>query len=65
MEALERDEFLRLAWQKLVAGRLDRKRFVSGDEMGTNTSLTPLYGWAPTGKGAYYFEVPPNFKGST
>jgi len=49
-----------LAWRELVAGELDGKRFVFVDEMGTNTSLAPLYGWAPTGK-RVYFEVPRNW----
>jgi hypothetical protein len=40
--ASERDEFLRAAWRALVAGRLDARRFVFVDEMGANTSLSPI-----------------------
>jgi transposase len=38
---------LRAAWRSLVAGGLDSTSFVFVDEMGTNTSLAPLYAWAP------------------
>jgi transposase len=51
--ALERDEFLRAAWKVMVAGEIDARRLVFVDEMGTNTSLSPLYGWAKKGKRAY------------
>jgi transposase len=51
--ALERDEFLRAAWKVMVAGTLDARRLVFVDEMGTNTSLSPLYGWAKKGERAY------------
>ena len=46
--ASERDEFLRAAWRTLVAGEagIDARRLVFVDEMGTNTSLAPLYGWS-------------------
>src|SRR5215211_6449388 len=52
--ASERDEFLRLAWRTLVAGEagIDAKRLVFVDEMGTNTSLAPLYGWSRRGRRA-------------
>ena len=50
--ASERDEFLRSAWRELVAGRLDARRLVFVDEMGTNTALSPLYAWAPRGRRA-------------
>ena len=59
MGASERDEFLRAAWRALVAGRLDAKRFVFVDEMGANTSLSPIYGWARRGRRAY-FRAPRN-----
>ena len=59
MGASERDEFLRAAWRALVAGRLDARRFVFVDEMGANTSLSPIYGWARRGRRAY-FRAPPN-----
>jgi transposase len=57
--ASERDEFLRAAWRALVGGALDARRFVFVDEMGTNTSLCVLYGWARRGHRAY-FRVPRN-----
>ena len=60
MGASERDEFLRAAWRALVAGALDARRFVFVDEMGTNTSLSPLHGWARRGRRAY-FRVPRNW----
>jgi transposase-like protein len=40
--AVERDEFLRGAWREMVSGKVEPKRFVFVDEMGTNTSLSPL-----------------------
>jgi transposase len=52
--ASERDEFLRAAWRALVGGALDARRFVFVDEMGTNTSLCVLYGWARRGHRAYF-----------
>jgi transposase len=36
----------------MVAQPLDARRLVFVDEMGTNTSLSPLYAWAPTGERA-------------
>jgi transposase len=51
--AVERDEFLRAAWRKMVSGRVDPKRFVFVDEMGTNTSLSPLYAWSRRGERAW------------
>jgi transposase len=50
--ALERDEWLRAAWKVLVSGTLDARSLVFVDEMGTNTSLSPLYGWAKKGERA-------------
>jgi len=41
--ALERDELLRAAWRVTVAEEIDARRLVFVDEMGTNTSLSPLY----------------------
>jgi transposase len=58
--ASERDEFLRAAWRALVAGALDARRFVFVDECSTNTSLSPIYGWARRGR-RVYFEVPRNW----
>jgi hypothetical protein len=40
--ASERDEFLRAAWQALVAGEVGAERLVFVDEMGSNTSLAAL-----------------------
>jgi transposase len=37
----------------MVAGEIDARRLVFVDEMGTNTSLSPPYGWAKKGKRAY------------
>jgi transposase len=51
--ALERDEFLRAAWKVLVAQSLDARRLVFVDEMGTNISLSPIYGWAKKGERAH------------
>ena len=51
--ALERDEFLRAAWRLVVAGQIDAERLVFVDEMGTNTSLSPVYGWSKKGQRAY------------
>jgi transposase len=53
--ASERDEFLRAAWRTLVASEagIDAKRLVFVDEMGTNTSLAPLYGWSRRGLRAH------------
>ena len=51
--ATERDELLRAAWRALVAGVLDAQRLVFVDEMGTNTSLAPLYAWSRRGERAH------------
>jgi transposase len=56
--AAERDEFLRSLWRTDV-GRIDPVRLVFVDEMGTHTSLAPLYAYAPVGERAF-FEVPRN-----
>jgi transposase len=50
--ASERDEWLRAAWRVMVAERIDTKRLVFVDEMGTNTSLSPLYAWSLRGQRA-------------
>jgi transposase len=50
--ALERDELLRAAWKVMVAEEIDASQLVFVDEMGTNTSLSPLYAWAPKGERA-------------
>jgi len=59
VKAGERDEFLRAAWQVLVAGKLDARELVFVDEMGTHTSLAPVYGYSPRGE-RVYLEVPRN-----
>lgn len=51
---------MRAAWRALVAGALDAGRFVFVDEMGANTSLSPLYGWARRGR-RVCFEAPRNW----
>src|SRR5215203_5813597 len=47
--AKERDEFLRSLWREEL-GRIDAERLVFVDEMGTHTSLAPLYAYAPVGQ---------------
>jgi len=56
----ERDERLRAAWRVVVAAATKPKRLVFVDEMGTNTSLAPLYAWSRRGERAR-FEVPRNW----
>jgi transposase len=53
MGAVERDEWLRAAWQVMIAEGLKAEQLVFVDEMGANTSLSPLYAWAPRGKRAH------------
>ena len=48
----ERDEFLRAAWRALVCQGMDVGRLVFVDEMGSHTSLCPLYAWSPRGERA-------------
>ena len=50
---MERDEWQRAAWRVMVAQSLDARSLVFVDEMGTNTSLSPVYGWARKGERAY------------
>ena len=57
-EASERDEWLRAVWRSVVGG-LDARSLVFVDEMGTHTSLAPLYGYSPLGHRAF-FEIPRN-----
>ena len=52
MGALERDEWLRTAWRVTVARETAAERLVFVDEMGSNTSLHPLYAWSPRGERA-------------
>src|SRR5215212_11382025 len=56
--AEERDEFLRSLWRKELR-RVDPSRLVFIDEMGTHTSLAPLYAYSPVGERAF-FEIPRN-----
>ncbi len=37
----------------MVAEEIDARQLVFVDEMGTNTSLSPLYAWAPRGERAF------------
>lgn len=53
MGAIEGDEWLRAAWKVMVARSLDAHSLVFVDEMGTNISLSPLYGWAKKGQRAH------------
>ena len=59
VSASERDEWLRATWQAMVAEKIDPKRLVFVDEMGTNTSLSPRYAYAPKGQRAHA-KVPRN-----
>ncbi len=43
---------MRAAWRTLLAGELDARRLVFVDEMGANTSLSPLYAWSRRGERA-------------
>src|SRR3712207_9151494 len=53
--ASERDEWLRAAWRVMIASEagIDARQLVFVDEMGTNTSLAPLYGWSRRGERAH------------
>jgi transposase len=50
---MERDEWLRAAWRVTVAREIALERLVFVDEMGTNTSLSPLRAWSPKGQRAH------------
>jgi len=50
---MERDEWLRAAWRVTVARETAAEQLVFVDEMGTNTSLHPLYAWSPRGERAH------------
>ena len=50
---MERDEWQRAAWKVMVARSLDARSLVFVDEMGTNTSLSPIYGWSKKGRRAH------------
>jgi len=51
--AVERDEWLRAAWRVTLAAKVDPKRLVFVDEMGTNTSLSVLRAWSRRGQRAH------------
>jgi transposase len=53
MGALERDDWLRVAWRVTLSEKVNPQRLVFVDEMGTNTSLTVLRGWSRRGQRAY------------
>ena len=57
---MERDEWLRAAWRVMVAREIASERLVFVDEMGTNTSLSPLYAWSKRGQRAHCSSVPRN-----
>ena len=50
---------MRAAWKVIVPEQVEAERLVFVDEMGTNTSLSPLYAWAPKGERAHW-SVPRN-----
>ena len=58
--ASERDEWLRAAWRVMVAAAAEPERLVFVDELGTNTSVAPLYAWSRRGERGARFEVPRN-----
>ena len=49
---------MRSLWREEL-GPIDAKRLVFVDEMGTHTSLAPLYAYSPVGQRAF-FEIPRN-----
>src|SRR5215217_537663 len=51
--ASEGDEWLRAVWRSVV-GRIDSRSLVFVDEMGTHTSLAPLYGYSPRGHRVFF-----------
>jgi hypothetical protein len=48
--ASEREEWLRAAWQVMVAEDLKAEHLIFVDEMGANTSLAPLYACSRKGE---------------
>src|SRR5918994_1462618 len=54
----KRDEFLRSLW-RMEVGRIDPGQLVFVDEMGTHTSLAPVYAYAPIGQRAF-LKIPRN-----
>ena len=53
MGASERDEFLRAAWRVMVALQIDAERLIFVAEMGSNTSLSPIYAYSAKGRRAF------------
>ena len=53
MGALERDEWRRALWRVTVSERSDPQRLIFVDEMGANTSLSPLRAWSRRGQRAH------------
>ena len=49
---------MRALW-RMELGHIDARRLVFVDEMGTHTSLAPVYAYAPVGERAF-FEIPRN-----
>jgi len=47
-----------VVWRSVISG-LDSQTLVFVDEMGTHTSLAPLYGYSPRGQRAF-FKLPRN-----
>jgi hypothetical protein len=50
---MERDEWLRAASKVMIAERVKPQRLVFVDEMGANTSLSPLRAWSRRGERAH------------
>ena len=44
---------MRAAWRVMVVEQIDTKRLVFVDEMGSNTSLSPIYAYSAKGQRAY------------
>ena len=44
---------MRCAWRVEVSGKLAAEHLVFVDEMGSNTSLRPLYAWSRRGERAF------------
>ena len=56
---------MRSLW-RVEVGRIDPERLVFVvEEMGTHTSLAPLYAYAPVGEQVFFFEIPRNLKART
>jgi transposase len=51
---------VRAAWRIEISGRLAASRLVFVDEMGSNISLSPLYGWSKVGE-RLHVEAPRNW----